>query len=234
LTAEASSPATGDTGFVTHPAGARRPKTKWGDRVRRRQDILDSARAQIAHGGYLALNMRELASGAGISPGTLYSYFATKEEIYATLYAEAIEAHNSRIAPMCEDAPDMETFLVELARAHLDLYGTYGRHFALWAALKAEAEASDAPLPPELTRALRKATVHQGELVSAALQRLSSSGPIPPADLPAALAFLWSVLNGVGDHLYSERHHLSGVTAAELIHYSARVIAAGLAQSSAN
>ena len=45
--------------------------TKWGDREQRRIDILDAARALIADRGYLALNMRDLAAGAGVSPATL-------------------------------------------------------------------------------------------------------------------------------------------------------------------
>src|SRR5689334_22984946 len=73
------------------------PKTKWGDRVQRRADILDAARACIAGPGYLALNMRDLAAAAGVSPATLYSYFANKEELFATLYAEAIRGHTDTL-----------------------------------------------------------------------------------------------------------------------------------------
>ena len=86
----------------------------------------------MAEGGYLALNMRDLARRAGVSPGTLYSYFATKEEIFATLYAEAIEEHNDRIEPICANATDVEALLAELATAYLDLYSAYGRYFTMW------------------------------------------------------------------------------------------------------
>ena len=85
----------------TSAGSLRSSKTRWGDREGRRRDILDAAREQMAEGGYLALNMRDLARRASVSPGTLYQYFSTKEEIFATLYAEAIEAHNAQLAPIC-------------------------------------------------------------------------------------------------------------------------------------
>src|SRR5262249_35355569 len=73
----------------TPPAGSgararpvrRTTTTKWGDREQRRADILDAARAHIASAGYLSLNMRDLAANAGVSPGTLYSSFPTKEAL---------------------------------------------------------------------------------------------------------------------------------------------------------
>src|SRR5689334_21205304 len=108
-------------GRTTTRPKARAPKTKWGDREGRRRDILAAARVQMADGGYLALNMRDIARGAGVSPGTLYSYFATKEEIFATLYAEAIEEHNERIEPICAEATDLVALLTELASAYLEL-----------------------------------------------------------------------------------------------------------------
>src|SRR4051794_21338148 len=103
----------------TAPANAASP-TRWGDREGRRRDILAAARAQLTERGYLNLNVRDIARGAGVSPGTVYSYFATKDEIFATLYAEAIDAHNDRIAPICAAADDLAVLLADLATAYLD------------------------------------------------------------------------------------------------------------------
>src|SRR5690606_25571894 len=44
------------------PSPPARPPTRWGDREQRRLDILDAARSRIEGGGYLALNMRDLAA----------------------------------------------------------------------------------------------------------------------------------------------------------------------------
>ncbi|HEX8803916.1 MAG TPA: helix-turn-helix domain-containing protein [Acidimicrobiales bacterium] len=225
-----SPPTTSSPRTAASPAAGGRRATRWGDREGRRRDILDAARDQIAARGYLGLNMRDVASRAGVSAGTLYSYFATKEEIFATLYAEAVEAYSARIAPLCDTAPDLETFLVELTTSYLDIHGTYGRHFSLWAALAAEGadgEPRDGPLPADLTRALRRATIRQGELVAGALRRLVPGSPTPD-ERRQRLAFLWCVQNGLADHLHSERHLLSRVEAGDLIAFACRTMAVGL------
>lgn len=203
-------------------------KTRWGDREGRRRDILAAARAQIEGAGYLKLNMRDVAAGAGVSPGTLYSYFATKEEIFATLYADAIERHNERIVPLCEQADDLERLLADLAGAYLDLYASYGRYFTLWSALQAESDAADSPLPPELGAALRAATFRQGDLVLAGLRRSAAAGGRTLTDDPRALTFLWTVLNGLGDHVTSGRRHLTPFSTDDLVAFAAHTIATGI------
>ncbi|MBI2706506.1 MAG: TetR/AcrR family transcriptional regulator [Actinobacteria bacterium] len=213
---------------TTKPPKAGPSATKWGDREGRRRDILAAARGQMAEGGYLALSMRDIARGAGVSPGTLYSYFATKEEIFATLYAEAIEAHNQRIEPICAGASDVEALLLALATAYLDLYVAYGRYFTLWSALVAEGTGPDSPLPVELVKALRSATFRQGDLVRTSLERVAASQDLELVDPPKVLPFLWSVLNGIGDHVTSERRHLSRFTTDELIAYAVQTVAAGI------
>ena len=224
------------TSAVSLPTNAPpRAPTKWGDREGRRRDILDAAQVQMAEGGYLALNMRDIARGAGVSPGTLYQYFSTKEEIFATLYAAAIEAHNARIAPICQQATDLEAFLGDIAVAYLDLYSTYGRYFTLWSALVTEGGSEDASLPVDLARQLRHATFAGTDLMVSTMRRVA--GPASPPrmiDQPLALTLLWTMLNGIGDHLTSERRHLTPFSGDQLIAFTARTLAAGLLSPSAS
>jgi AcrR family transcriptional regulator len=206
--------------------------TKWGDREGRRRDILDAARGQMKGGGYLALNMRDLARGAGVSPGTVYQYFSTKEEIFATLYAEAIEDHTARLAPVCERADDLEGFLVEVATAYLDLYAAYGRYFTTWSAVMAESTAAEvgdgSALPTELSMRLRTATYEQAVLIVSTMRRIASGRGHRLVDEPQAMPMLWAVLNGLADHVTSERHKLTRFSIEELIAFAARTLAAGL------
>ena len=207
--------------------------TKWGDREGRRRDILDAARLQMRDGGYVELNMRDIARGAGVSPGTLYQYFSTKEEIFATLYAEAIEAHTARLAPVCEQADDLEAFLVEVATAYLDLYAAYGRHFTTWSAVMAESTvgseaAQVSPLPRELSLRLRSATYDQAVLIVTTMRAIASGRGHRLVDEPQAMPMLWAVLNGLADHVTSERHKLTRFSIEELIAFAARTLAAGL------
>jgi AcrR family transcriptional regulator len=204
------------------------PRARWGDREGRRRDILGAARDQIAATGYLSLNMRDIARGAGVSPGTLYSYFATKEEIFATLYVEAIEAHNDRLRELCTHADGLVDLIRQLASAYLDLYAAYGRHFTTWSELVDEDAQSGTVLPPELGRELRAAALTQGQIVRDAVVAAADAEGRTVADPDLAASLLWTTFNGLGDHVTSGRHHLSRFSTSELIDGAARTLAAGL------
>jgi AcrR family transcriptional regulator len=168
-----------------------------------------------------------VAARAGVSPGTVYSYFATKEEIFSTLYAEAIHAYNERLRPLCEEATDLEAFLVEILRSYLELWGTYGRHFSLWAELAPREDQPDGRLPEPLTAELAAAARVNGKMVAAALRRLIP-GPSRPRLSRRRVAFVAAAMVGVADHLLTDRHLVSGVKPDELIAFAARGLAAGL------
>lgn len=56
----------------------------------RRALILDAARTAFAELGLDGASLREIAKRAGYTPGALYSYFASREDIYAALLAESL------------------------------------------------------------------------------------------------------------------------------------------------
>ena len=58
--------------------------------VRRR--ILDAARICLERNGYQDVTTRELVAEAGLSTGTFYNYFPSKEHLYAALAEEALGA----------------------------------------------------------------------------------------------------------------------------------------------
>jgi AcrR family transcriptional regulator len=199
----------------------RRRPTRWGDREQRRLDILDAARSRIAERGYVALNMRDLAAGAGVSPATLYSYFATKEELFATLYAEAIRAHTAAVRPVAEAGHDLETLLTHLIDAHLELYRTYGRHFTLWSAMRHDAAADAARVPRELVAELRAATVEHNRLQMGAIRDAAARGGRRVVDERLVPSYVWSTLNGLADHFTSERKGLDPFPARTLVEFAA-------------
>jgi AcrR family transcriptional regulator len=54
-------------------------------------EILQAARSLIQEKGYAAMSMDDLAAHVGISKPTLYSYFATKEDLVAEAFIRAAE-----------------------------------------------------------------------------------------------------------------------------------------------
>jgi AcrR family transcriptional regulator len=207
-----------------------RPPTRWGDREQRRTDILDAARTRIESGTYLSLNMRDLASAAGVSPATLYSYFATKEELFVTLYAEAIRRHISLVRPVCESPEGLEALIEHILRHHLDLYRAYGRHFTLWSALRADADPDRGPFPRELIVELREASIEYSRLVLRALRRAAAAADLKIVGGEVGAAFLWSSFNGVADHLTSERRSLDTFDGERLLTFAAKRLAGALTE----
>lgn len=190
---------------VENPATAR-PPTRWGDREQRRVDILDAARARIEGEGYLSLNMRVLAADAGISPATLYSYFSNKEELFATLYAEAIRTYTADFVDAVAGEPDLPTILGELVARYVELYRAYGRHFALWSSIRNDPAATT--VAREVLVELRDATVDHNRVQMAAIAAAAERSGRRLRDPALAPSLLWSFLAGVADHLTSERGDL--------------------------
>lgn len=54
----------------------------------RREQVLDSALEVFADRGIDGASVKDVANAAGVTPGLLYHYFASKEVIVATLFAE--------------------------------------------------------------------------------------------------------------------------------------------------
>ena len=208
------------------PGGkGRRPPTKWGDREQRRIDILEAAHTCIVKQGYLALNMRDLAADAGISPATLYSYFASKETLFATLYVEAIREHTRRLEPVAQAGHDLVTLLRKVLESHLELYRTYGRHFTLWSAMRSEEVSAARRVPRELIEDLRAATLTQARLQIDAIRAAAEREGRRIADDRLVPSFLWSAMTGLADHVTSERRALDPYPAEQLFDFAAQRLA---------
>jgi AcrR family transcriptional regulator len=213
------------------PDTSSRPPTRWGDREQRRIDILDAARQRITGGGYLSLNMRDLAAASGVSPATLYSYFATKEELFVTLYAEAIRAHTADLRPGCEDETlTLNALLEHVLRQYIGLYETFGRYFTLWSVVRADTDPERGPFPKELIIELREASLENSKVVVPAVRRAAKREDRRVVGGELGPPFLWSVFNGVADHLTSERRQLDSFESERLIPFAAERLVLALTE----
>jgi TetR/AcrR family transcriptional repressor of uid operon len=84
----------------------------------RRTEILDAAQRCFARSGFHQASMQDICGEAGMSPGNLYRYFPSKEEIIAGICernrAEAAESFRA-----VDQAPHFFEGLAALARHHL-------------------------------------------------------------------------------------------------------------------
>lgn len=58
----------------------------------RRKAILEAAMTLFDRQGYSAATMEEVAAGAGISKGSIYNYFQSKQDLFAQLFTETMAA----------------------------------------------------------------------------------------------------------------------------------------------
>lgn len=63
----------------------------------RREMVLDAARSTFFELGMEKTSIREIAQRAGYTPGAIYSYFSSKEDIYGALLGESLDRLNQQI-----------------------------------------------------------------------------------------------------------------------------------------
>jgi AcrR family transcriptional regulator len=86
----------------------------------RRAHVLAAAREAFFELGLEGASLREIARRAGYTPGALYSYFDSKEEVYAALLGESLERLNAKVAAAA--APEPVAALRAAALAFFDFF----------------------------------------------------------------------------------------------------------------
>jgi AcrR family transcriptional regulator len=193
-------------------------RTKWGDRAARRDDILRAGRSLLKENGLAALQMRDVARRADIGLGTVYTYFPTKEALFAALYAERLDGMLNDLAPQLSSTTDLEELFVVVATRYRDVYAEFGKDLDILSVIGERSQVDRATrdqLGASSTRLLDEART--------AVQRAGV------ADIELALGLLWSTVTGLADHFTSARHELLRNTWDETVRFTARTIVRGLA-----
>ena len=101
--------------MTSEAAVAVRPLQSGGaeDSAKRRQ-ILDGARAVFLSQGFYAASMGEIARAAGVSKGTLYVYFDSKEELFQAIVHQQCQVHAEGLFDLSAEGEDVETALTRL------------------------------------------------------------------------------------------------------------------------
>lgn len=83
--------------------------------------ILDSAARFFADKGFGYTSMRDIAGAAGMLPGSLYYYFASKEELLVAVYAEGVRRIKDAVVPALTGGDaDPWARLTNVCAAHLE------------------------------------------------------------------------------------------------------------------
>lgn len=73
----------------------------------RRKKVLDEAIAEFACKGYHATSINEIARNANISIGAMYSYFASKEDLFLSIVNDAYDLMNEILQKIGNESKDV-------------------------------------------------------------------------------------------------------------------------------
>lgn len=73
-----------------------------------RQELLSKCFELFADKGYAAITMRQIAQGLGVSTGTLYHYFSSKQVLFEQLVEELVESDLHRATAELKDVQTLE------------------------------------------------------------------------------------------------------------------------------
>jgi len=166
------SPANTDDTKMLHAKTARRKEA-------RPNELLAAALDLFVEKGFAATRAEEVAKRAGVSKGTLFLYFATKEELFKAVVRENISAHypdwNAELETYSGTTPDL------LRHCMQTWWRQYGDTKASGISKLIMSEATNFP---ELARFYQKEVVEPGrELIRKILQRGMDCGEFRPIDM---------------------------------------------------
>src|SRR5438270_542771 len=95
----------GETMSAMPPKKRGRPRDE-GSLARRREEILETASRVFAERGYQSADMQEISAALGVGKGTLYRYFASKEELFLTAVDRGMHRLRAAVEASYGDATD--------------------------------------------------------------------------------------------------------------------------------
>ena len=95
------------------------PTAKRQKKPPRRETIIEAASALFARNGYDGTSMRDIAAESGILAGSLYYYFASKEEMFAAVHEQAINRLCTGTLQAINPAADPWTRLQQASEGYL-------------------------------------------------------------------------------------------------------------------
>jgi AcrR family transcriptional regulator len=196
-------------------------RTAWGDAEGRHRDILASAEQILAESGYPALTMRAIAAGAGVSSGTVYQYFAGKEDVFAALMARRLDDLRDTLDTV-DRGLGVSGVLCEILPQVTELWRRLGRSAPQWEA-KVLAGRGGKGLVTSAT--VYRRTIQA--LARALTEAAAANGQALVHD-PAVAFWVWDSLIGLADDLLHGGAAQGRVRSKRLVEFATAAIERGI------
>jgi TetR/AcrR family transcriptional regulator, repressor for uid operon len=170
------------------------PKLKPATQHARREHILDAAELCFSRTGFHRTTMQDICKEAAISPGALYVYFASKEDLIAGL-AERDRSEFAERFAVISAAPDFIRAISDLGDQYLNDEPAHKRTMCIEIGL----ESIRNPRVGEVYRAVDRFVEESFEKL---FERLAAEGRIKPElDIPT----ITKLFSMIGDGLFMRR-----------------------------
>ncbi|EKU98749.1 transcriptional regulator [Leptolyngbya sp. PCC 7375] len=136
------------------------------DHDRYRKELLSGCLDLFATRGYGSITMRQIAKGLGVSTGTLYHYFPSKESIFIQLVQELCEQDIYNFLAQVPEVNDLEGRLQAIVDFVLQNAKYYYQQLLLWVDFSQQTR----PNPDSDIQALREVWQRTRELLADYLQ----------------------------------------------------------------
>jgi AcrR family transcriptional regulator len=170
------------------------PKLKPATQRARREHILDAAEVCFARAGFHRTTMQDICKEALISPGALYIYFSSKEELIAGI-VERDRAHFAERFAELSAAPDFMQALSDLGNHYFDEEPPHKRTMCIEIGLESTRNAKVGEIYRSVDRYVE-------DCFEKLFARLAAEGRIAPDLDDRTLAQVFSV---IGDGMFMRR-----------------------------
>jgi AcrR family transcriptional regulator len=167
-------------------------------RAATRERVRSAAVRLFARQSFATVNMRQIAEEAGISTGSIYRHFATKEELFGDLVAEATDGLERTIDLFRGPADPAESLRAFTEEFLADLTGT--GDFVEYFLLMHQAFTQGASSAEEAPAAVRDLIERNTELLAATvrlIERGQAEGSIRPGPAEELASCYFAVFDGL-------------------------------------
>ncbi len=196
------------------------------EKEQRRLQILDAARSLVLKYGVFAVSVQQIAKLAELSVGTIYLYFESKEEIFASLQQEILDLMFEEMEEAIRGAAGPADGLRVIARAYNSFSVENKRYFDV---INYFLSPSDVIFPPHLKTEID----HHGNrilsLVVGVIERGVREGVFEAPSPKRCAIVMWATIHGLIQFRKLRDTILRDENFDELYRYSVECFIAGLA-----
>jgi AcrR family transcriptional regulator len=172
------------------------PEKRKKEKENKKNTILKAARKLFFDRGFKFVTVDSIAARAGVSKGSIYLYFDSKEEIYAqVLITDNIELNKNIRIFSTKEAPAAE-LLLEFSQIYINYFLEHNELFRILMTFMLQTEQMN--LTQEQNTELIRTTNDNIKVISTIIQKGIDSGEFAPAiDIRQAQNAIWGLFNGI-------------------------------------